>query len=1119
MASKRHPDHTRTYYLYRYLFGRLAVSRKSSDRSPNAAGIAGRVGGKDQLRKLIPSIFADEKVWQAEVDKSSKSKLMRATTGRVVDMLSKLRKSLQQEYEAHEISYNQVLTTEDILIALYQLIDLTPDERDRLGLPIGDGLTLLKQTLLKLQTQGGIQNYEALFRAYKEAVGLDFTDNTAKIHSLDEVDTLICDTVAVALSYLPARATQKDSKSNQDTINNLARKAQREIRRLLARSGNTQSFFTDRTAEHPYISNYLPPAFVKKLAQTVVVNERLTDQFPVHLKHISTKTFGPLPFADTSLGTPKFGSVYPPLLNKTLQALDGSANYTLSNDMPGPSDYELASQESTKITIDFYIKIPDGYQSVAPKTFERMVNSTEGDREPRRVDFTFSSTGVGGTLSHIIKLINVVLLSDIPCLDNFFPIAHDVTSTQTIVRDNVPSPVWAHSLVKLCHKETVASALWRFKGNVSAYDEFSFGEPTGCGDFCGFDFLLAQAQASLQARLQAICNTGINPQDYIEQLCNKVERQLALKHAWQDLKYYPFSSMAMIGTIHKTIIGSVFHKNALDEDDPYIYFDAYLSIVEVLLEEGAYRASWPYLQKLEVLEAYSRIGLNNQSGANIDSDRCADFSSTLVIRYLTCLATYYYLYDIEDKEPGYAPKDLFFGVGREPLIQKAWETLDLAQQYVDARLKKYIIIGEISQGTFHPHYELLGRIYGMRAKLLTFFSSFVPQSALLPTENFSGQQRTRASAHWGRLYLLEKARLYIAADGNSEIYAYCAAMQSCFYLSAAYDGAENVTIKTGPNRSIAHELSRQDCLAWAKKLRDHALLSYADTGRQCYNAIKEKSGLPGVVDDYGRYLIEKLPAIFEVRESQQSTEANETNKFLTLDISLLAVNITDLPKLTAKHPNKNIYLFGTNACYLFFARGLYLLCSDTTDEFARVDSDEEIDWPRKLLKAMRLFDMAWAIAEDGCSLEREPGSRRKQIARSFQDSGADDYYRSQEVKSVRDLYPRRVNEVADLGKVFSAACIALRCHTLPAAERSELIYAIDRLFGMFHGQYRLKNNRLLKALLLRQARYNGHLETGLQRIQPIIKNSIPAGDRPANAKEIKAARTALITALSTALLT
>ncbi|MEM6868985.1 MAG: hypothetical protein AAF528_11455, partial [Cyanobacteria bacterium P01_C01_bin.121] len=180
----RHPDSARSYYLYRYLLGRLAIARKQ-DGSPNSRQTGKRVGDKN-LRKILPDLLSDEKDWASAVAKYKK--YGRTTTGELVEMLGTLKETLIQDYRTHDVPYGRLLTTEDILSALYRLIDLTPTERKRLGLPVGDKLTLLQQTLLSLQLKDRTENYEAVFRAYKEAVGLRFTDDVeTTITNLDQV--------------------------------------------------------------------------------------------------------------------------------------------------------------------------------------------------------------------------------------------------------------------------------------------------------------------------------------------------------------------------------------------------------------------------------------------------------------------------------------------------------------------------------------------------------------------------------------------------------------------------------------------------------------------------------------------------------------------------------------------------------------------------------------------------------------------------------------------------------------------------------------------------------------------------------------------------------------------
>ncbi|MEL7493545.1 MAG: hypothetical protein AAGJ95_06240 [Cyanobacteria bacterium J06554_11] len=1120
-------DSWRIYHLYQYLCGRLAMSR-NSEGEPVALSIATRLGKKN-FRRTVKRLFEQEHRWRGSIEQSSS-----VTTGAIVQMLSELREQLREDYFNNEIPYSRVLTTEDTLIALHQLTALTPEECNQLGLPKGDGLTLLRQMILRLRAEGGFENYDVVFGAYKEAVGLNFSVSQDAIENLGDVNKLIEETVKAALSHLPEkpsaanRGDGRKSPGKLETVQDLTLKAQKEIRRLLTRSGNTRVFLPDNKTEHPYIRHYLRPAFVQKLAHTVVSNERLTQQFPVYLKRVTMDACGPLPFANEGLSAGESGDAYMQLLNPVIQGLDKPTerNRAERRNDSGPSDEELASQEAVKITVEFYIKVPSTYEGTVPEIFGEIVSGpTRRKGGQRRVDFALTSTGIGGTLSHMIKVINLMLLRDIPCLSSFFPIAHDITSTQQIVRDNVASPVWAHSLVQLCFNQAVGQALQQFGHSDSPYEDGAFSDPIGHGDFCGFDFLLAQAQAALQARLQAVRNTGVNPEVYLVELCEKTEKLLTLDKAWSSLKRYPFSSMAMIGTLHKSIIGDVFGKRPLEKGDPSIWFDAYLSIAEALLDEGAYRASYFYLRDLSVLEGYVQQGLAvNRAQVNSQHQEFEIFSGALIVRYLICLANYYYLYDREDDRngdyllPGCAPD-----INRQVLVQKAWTKLEEAKKHVEVRLIKYIVVREPSQGIFNPHYLLLGRIYFIRAKLLTFFSQYVPiASDVLRTEDFVRERRSEASTHWGRLYLIEKARLYASADGDGEVYACYTAMQCYLYLAAAFAKPKNLGL---PGRKEV--LSPAGCLQWARTLRNHALVAYAETGQRCYYDIKEKSGLPDETDEYiygekGLYRIGKIPGILEVRGAEHERPSREEDAFITLDISLLVVEANMLEKLTPQHPTNNIYLFGTNACYLFFARGVYLLCSDETEEFETLAPGAEIDWDQKLKRAIRLLNMAWAIAEDGCLFENVKetvaGERKniRRITRSFTNPDSSEQYTSQEISSVRDLYPRRVNEIADLGKIFSAACMVLRLQSAPDEERSRIQSDIKKILGMLYGSYRLPMQKTLRALLRKQGRYNGHLQEYLSQASAIIK--CYAIYEKEDDKDLKAYRNTLMSELFGALL-
>lgn len=312
----------------------------------------------------------------------------------------------------------------------------------------------------------------------------------------------------------------------------------------------------------------------------------------------------------------------------------------------------------------------------------------------------------------------------------------------------------------------------------------------------------------------------------------------------------------------------------------------------------------------------------------------------------------------------------------------------------------------------------------------------------------------------------------------------------------AYTKPENHTLPVNPTQNYTTSLPRESCLEWARKLRDHALISYAEKGRYYYNQIKEKSGVPGQSDDFGPYSIQKLTAIFEARGQQYEEWSTEAERYLILDMSLLGISSDDLPKMSPNHPDRNIYLFGTNACYLFFARGLYLLCSNFTTEFDQAAIVSEMAWSYKLNQAMRLLNMAWAMAEEGGTVEQHEdndGEVRLRITRNLGQQPTQGYS-SPDVESVRDMYPRRINEIADLGKIFAAACLVLRLRVTSAAESPSLQRDIQALLADLHSARRF--TPVLQTLLKGQAQYNGHLKPYLQRVSAILNGHAAAATRP-----------------------
>lgn len=206
MSLPANTDAQRLYHLYHYLCTCLAITHKQ-DGTPNFTGISNRLSENKDFRKTVSLLFQGEGAW---VEKTVNSKKISATTGQVVKMLARLNTNLKQDYQSgEEESYTRVLTLSDILTAISKLIELTPQERHSLGMPTGDGLTLLQRTLLIVQVVDSLDNYEMLLRIYKAAVGLDFTNSALTLNNLAEVDRLIAETVTDALSYLPQRRERR----------------------------------------------------------------------------------------------------------------------------------------------------------------------------------------------------------------------------------------------------------------------------------------------------------------------------------------------------------------------------------------------------------------------------------------------------------------------------------------------------------------------------------------------------------------------------------------------------------------------------------------------------------------------------------------------------------------------------------------------------------------------------------------------------------------------------------------------------------------------------------------------------------------------------------------------
>jgi hypothetical protein len=986
------------------------------------------------------------------------------TTADLTDLILRINQHCGQ------MSHSQMLTPEEMLALFQRLVQLKPEEKQQLGFQTGVEEVLLQQALLNVRLYQNPQDYGTVLNLYCTSMSLTEASDSSMERSVEEIYDRIPGILMSRMNYLPEAA-------RDEVVREVESKVRREIRKILLKSGTQHSQFWNARNHTAYVKRYLTDGFIDRLTQAIGENYLLMRDFPIYIRKITVEDLGTLPLSATS--TTAFG-----LFNTDLLVLDRQ-----QTDLA-----DLASQSAIGVTVHFSLRKQEGTQ----------------------IDFALTSSGIGGTLSQIVKVINMALLSDIACLQDrehqhdFFPIAHDVMVNQTIIQNSISSPVWAHSLVMLCQSSVLAQAMSKSshrgeRGEFCFYNEVAFGDSIGRGDYCDFDFLQTVAKAALYARLRAIKHTGINPNTYLNDLRQRIERTRLLQEARAYVTSYPFSSLAQEGWLRGEMLSTYWdnQEKVVPLSAPQAVFETYLLIAETFLQEGMYRRAHGYLRRLKRLGRLADQAASWYASFSTPPTTSSrplsfeNFSGSLLVRYQLCWATYYYLLDRSSERTSRQaerPGRSYFGelsqeADQRSIIHKAWNLVNKAEELVAVRLAKYLTINEVSQGIFHPHYQLLAQIYFLRLRLLLFFPRLVPMdSPYLPTDAQCRLDRRDVSAIYGGwLYLLEKARLYAACDGDQGPYASYTGYQSCIYVIASYIDQGLSIVRDDRETHV----SPQDCMQWARQLRNHALLSYAKTGRHCYYQIKEKSGVSKSLNrSYGKYSLEEIPPIREMSKQDNERPGQHTDGILYIDMELLSIPREFCQSMgDMGDPKEKIYLFGSNACYLLFARGLYHLCSNDRKEFEVSGSPQTLqEWDEKFACAYRLFTHAWAMADDGGTWEPIEGEddalrmRRNFIVSESVDVGTEAYL-SAHVQSVRDLYPYRVTEIVDLAKIFMAASALLRMY-VSNEEEEQLRSDVSGPLSSLHQEQDFSD--LTSSLLKEQSRYNGHLEQFFKRCERVL---------------------------------
>ena len=1022
-------------YLLTCLTDLVPIKGSKGNEQPNESSIANQWGQKENrifirrvLRSVMPEHYLGEEI----------PPIPGLTLSKLLEILNSIQEyRSQKSLTAKDVNdlknKPKILTREEKMRAIHKFSELSISERNKLGITVNSNEAIIQKLLEDITNPSKGLDGHSVARFCQMALNIYQSLRKSSLEKKIERSSwksFIEEIVNELLNeYFP------ELSQLGHITKDLVEKVEREVNRIEFQCGINQvrSLLVDMMEIEKEKFDILSPAFVRHLTQSVVENEILTDEFPVYLKYIEVEKKQPLPLYIKENGDEAIG-----LLNPELLRFENNIDPTVSEGFAG-----LERQFVYKIKVHFYVHPPEDYNPRFSKEFKKQTsNSRSGN-----LNFYEEITGIGSPVTNILGAINRVLFWDIPALNAYMPIANEVLCYEEVVGQSSHSPVWCKTVVKLCKKNDVEQSI---KENC-LYEQVSSNNDLACGEYCGFDLLEVVSRSALIARLRAIKQTGIKPKQYLTELCQKIEELNIFRDAKRLLNFYPFSLMAMEGKLDATIFSEGRYRSRdvqfnFTEATPQkqwslVAYDAHITIADGYLQEGLYQVGKKYLDILE---------------PHLERKNLSDLEAA---KYWLCRFRYHYLTDLDDVES--------IHTDRHQAVQNALESLEQAESHLKKRLHKYYKIGEFSQSNFHPFFYVLSRIIAFRAKVYMYTSAYAD----------------RPGNRWKTLLepirLLEQARIYAARDGSESYYAYWSAYQSWNYLILAYLGEFD--------RNLG--ITRDECFDWARRLKDHALLCYSSIGKECYQEIKDNGGKvtsiarpepdlsnnrekcdiesPKYYEEYGSVQVQVIPLIRELpsnlpygNKDQAYTAANHV---LSIDMSIL--------KQPSAISDDMIYLFGTHSSLLLFSMAMYDLCGEQIDE-----SKLQL----QIARALRTFTSCWAIAKDGTtSKSYDDSDRHFYLDRNF---GEHEYDHNGD-SLISGLYPHRLTDFADLGKIFAALCkaILLIQQSKQPQQPSQFSWEeIDNIIASLHDQD--GTSSLNTRDVLEQVRYNGHLAVQFKNV-------------------------------------
>jgi hypothetical protein len=1054
-------DRERAKSLYLYLLRCLTdmgIGETSEEKRPNEYKISKQWGqNRIFVRRVLRSVMPEK--YSPDDDEKTIPKL---TLDKLVEILLSI-EEYRKKLPKTDDNMPQALTREEKLMALRKFSQLSLEEQKSLKLSTQSEELLLQKLMDEIvdpvkglnrqHILSFFRDARTLYKNLKQAeVITEYTkmsnspqlaqENRTELDPEKKIEKLIRDNITIILKN---NTGQESEKLEPSKIEELTRKIKREISRIKYQSGLTQSEYVNsqynlnqHNGENEI--DYFYPLFIHKLTISIVENEIINQDFPIYLKYFEIEKVPPLPLFWVS---EKSGEDYQSkaLLNSKL--------------LKNKENIQALEQLITyKVKVYFSVKLPENYSWRFGKEESKKYSQFSDDKNGK-TDLIFCEVvqGIGSPITHIIAAINRLLFDGIPLLQNYFPVAREVYIKDDLIGQNPNSPVLTHAVVSLCKKEDIENAIKENK----KYDEVTNCQDFFHGEYYGFDLVEVSVKAALYARLRAIKNLGINPQEYLQQLCHLLEERNALKKAVSYVEFYPFSLKAMEGTLNETIFKDSPNNSQKNQKYPH----KYRKETNYKFEEVDHGEKWSivaYEAHLKITHAYLREGLYRIAKNHLDILKThidkKYLSDILLVKYYLAQFRYYYMTDLGDQE-------YYEITDRTSAVSKAEESLAEAEKILINYQRTCNIIGQTSQTNFHPFLNLISRFYLHHAKLYIFLPRY-PQKRI-----YGDLLKDKWTTLGEAMCSLEEARMGAARDGSIGHYSYWSAYQAWCYLMTGYlDKKEDL-------------FTKNECIKWAEKLVEEAKSSYSYIGKICYQQIKQNAGKtienleePNKTREingkyyelYGDVKIEFMPFIHETTKTDLLNEDQpKIPKILDIDLSIL--------KKENEFPSR--YLFGIHSSIILFSMGMLKLCKK--DDFA----EKCIKDQKKCIEdAKKMFIFCSAIAEEGGNEDD------KVITRDLLDTEKENIKLDFD-SPIKILYPHRLTQFADLGKIFAATCYAILNYQEDECKYNKLYEKLEE--GLLKQLGKNPKSRDSRSKILEQTKFNGHLETHIRDIKQYFK--------------------------------